>query len=62
MKFLLLLITLNAQTGDPIAIEQRGEFKDPAACLQEALDLGPQKVVDGKASVYVCVRDKTVTI
>jgi hypothetical protein len=53
--FLLIFLTLDAQTGSPLSSAIIGDpYPSIEGCIRAAIDQGPQKSVDGKASLVYC--------
>lgn len=56
MKYTLILMVLNAATGEPLEVQEVATFPSPEACLEAQVAAKPQAVIDGKARVFVCAR------
>lgn len=52
--WIIWLLTLNAQTGDLIDSHPEGVAVSLENCNKTLMEKGPQLVIDGKATVYVC--------
>jgi hypothetical protein len=53
--FLLILLTLDAHTGEPLDSKVIGDsYQTIKECLVAAIDQGPHKAVDSKATLVFC--------
>jgi hypothetical protein len=53
--FFLVLLTLNPSTGDLLSSTVVGDpYQSIAACVRAAVDRGPLKAGDGKATLLIC--------
>lgn len=56
MKYTLIMLILNASTGEPLEVKEVAVYPSAETCLEAQTAAKPQTVTDGKATVFVCAR------